>query len=304
MSATVSSTIVVGVDGSPESAVAAEWAATEADRRHAELVVLAACAPYPAGLPGVPDAGEYLVRSERAGVEMVSGSTHRLQARHPGLVVTGRFLARDPRTALVAASESAVLTVVGTRGTGRLHAVLVGSVALHLASQARSPVAVIPHRAVPATGPVLVGVDPRGGNQPAIDLAFDEAARRDAELVAVLAGDRVVGHQGFARRPVQPLPVEIESEQAVLAEQLCGWREKYPEVRVTPMLMNGRVADCLARFADLTGHPQPQLTVVGNRGHGSMAGLILGSTSHDIIAAGTGPVLVVPASARRFAEAR
>lgn len=304
MSATVSSTIVVGVDGSPESAGAAEWAAAEAVRRRADLVVLTACAPYPAGLPGVPDSGEYLVRSERAGVELASSATRRLQARYPQLAVSGRFLARDPRTALVEASESAVMTVAGTRGTGRLHAVLVGSVTLHLASQARSPVAVIPHRAVPPSGPVLVGVDPRGGNQPAIDLAFDEAARRDVELVAVLAGDRIVGHQGFARRPVRPLAVEVESDEAVLAEQLCGWREKYPEVTVTPMLMNGRVADCLARFADLTGHPQPQLTVVGNRGHGSMAGLVLGSTSHDIIAAGTGPVLVVPASARRFTGSR
>ena len=60
------------------------------------------------------------------------------------------------------------------------------------------------------------------------------------------------------------------------------------------MLMNGRPARCLADFAELTRSERPQLTVVGSRGHGSLAGLVLGSTSHELIAAGTGPVLVVP----------
>jgi nucleotide-binding universal stress UspA family protein len=110
----------------------------------------------------------------------------------------------------------------------------------------------------------------------------------------VLAGDRVVAHQGFARRPVRPLPVELEEDAAVLSEQLSGWAEKYPEVRVRPMVMNGHPARCLADFAGLTGTERPQLTVVGSRGHGSLAGLVLGSTSHELIARATGPVVVVP----------
>src|SRR6478609_5039592 len=59
MSRTVSSTVVIGFDGSTESSHAAEWAAGEAMRRHARLHVLTAFRPYPAGLPGVPEAGEY-----------------------------------------------------------------------------------------------------------------------------------------------------------------------------------------------------------------------------------------------------
>ncbi len=60
--------------------------------------------------------------------------------------------------------------------------------------------------------------------------------------------------------------------------------------------MGGRPAHCLAHFSELTGAPRPQLTVVGNRGRGSMLGLVLGSTSHELIGTAAGPVLVVPAT--------
>lgn len=294
MSGTVSSTIVVGVDGSPESVVATQWGAAEAARRRADLLILSAVEPYPAELPRTGWPGEDHDPPTGAGRGLVEMVTQRMRRRFPDLRVTGILEERDPRTALVDASRSALMTVIGNRGSGRLPEVLTGSVALYVASHARTPVAVIPRHPVPTSGPVLVGVDPRGTSQAAIDAAFDEAALRGAELVAVLAGDRVLAHQGFARRPVQPLPVEIEADRAVLSEQLSGWSEKYPDVTVDHLLLNGRPADCLARFAELTGFNRPQLTVVGNRGHGSLAGLVLGSTSHDLIAAAAGPVLVVP----------
>ncbi len=296
MSRTVSSTIVIGFDGSPESNAAAEWAAQEAVRRHADLDVLTALRPYPAGLPGVPYSDEY-TDDRAAGPPMIDGVIRRLRRRFPDLAITGHFHPRDPRPALVEASRSAVMTVVGNRGSGRLPEALTGSVALHLATHGRSPVAVVPRIAAPATGPVLVGVDPLGTSQGAVELAFDEADRRRAELVAVLAGDRVFAHQGFARRPVRPLPVELEEDAAALSEQLAGWSDKYPEVVVRQRLMGGRPAHCLAHFSELTGAPRPQVTVVGSRGHGPLVGLVLGSTSHELIGTATGPVLVVPAAA-------
>jgi len=295
MSGTVSSRIVVGVDGSPESTAAAVWAAAEARRRHADLLLLTAVAPYPAGLPGVAAQVDRDVAGREGTHGLNETVTQRMRRRFPEVRITGAFQERDPRTALVDASRSALLTVVGNPGSGRWPQVLTGSVALYVASHAHSPVAVIPGEGEPASGPVLIGVDPRGTSQAAIDLAFDEAARRGADLVAVLAGDRVVAHQGFARRPVRPLPVELDQDRALLSEQLSGWPEKYPDVTVHQMLLNGRPARCLAHFAEITGVDRPQLTVVGSRGHGSLAGLVLGSTSHDLLAAGTGPVLVVPA---------
>ena len=54
MSGTVSSTIVVGVDGSLESAAASQWAAAEARRRHAHLLFLSADPRIPPSFPGCP----------------------------------------------------------------------------------------------------------------------------------------------------------------------------------------------------------------------------------------------------------
>lgn len=295
MSSTVSSTIVVGIDGSPESVVATLWAAAEARRRHAELLLLSAVRPIPAGLPGVSMRADQVNRGADFASGLVDTVTQRMRRRHPDLRISGICQEADPRTALVDASRSAVMTVVGNLGSGRLPGVLTGSVALHVASHGLSPVAVVPRNPAPKSGPVLVGVDPAGTSQSAIELAFDEAALREAELIAALAGDRIMAHQGFARRPVRPLPVEIEDDRAVLSEQLCGWSDKYPDVAVHQLLMNGRPADCLARFAELTGSDRPQLTVLGSRGRGPLAGLVLGSTSHDLIAFAIGPVLVVPA---------
>ncbi len=166
MSRTVSSTIVIGFDGSPESNAAAEWAAQEAVRRHADLDVLTALRPYPAGLPGVPYSGEYTDDGTAAGLTMIDEVTRRLRRRFPELAITGHFHPRDPRPALLEAGRSALMTVVGNRGSGRLPEALTGSVALHLAAHGRSPVAVVPRIAAPATGPVLVGVDPLGTSQP------------------------------------------------------------------------------------------------------------------------------------------
>lgn len=299
MSAPRSARVVVGIDGSPASVVATQWAARQAARRGADLLVLSAHRPPAVGLPPAALPGEDRDGHPRAGRELVDLVTRRLRHRHPDLRVEGAVEHRDPRIALLEAGRGAELTVLGNRGTGRLPEALGGSVALYVTAHAVTPVAVVPRRPAPADGPVVVGVDPAGTGQAAVDVAFDEAARRGAELVAVLAGDRVVGHQGFARRPVRPLPAEIESEEALLAEQLAGWAEKYPDVVVHRVLLDGRPAHCLAHVAELTGFPRPQLTVVGSRGRGPLAGLLLGSTGHDLIGAASGPVLVVPADADR-----
>lgn len=299
MSATRSAQVVVGVDGSPASVVATQWAAREAVRRGADLLVLSAHRPPAVGLPSVALPGEDRDGHPRAGRELVDLVTRRLRRRYPELRVDGAVEDRDPRVALLDAGRGAALTVLGNRGTGRLPEALGGSVALYVTAHAVTPVAVVPRRPAPVDGPVVVGVDPAGRGQAAVDVAFEEAARRGTDLVAVLAADRVVGHQGFARRPVRPLPTEIESDEALLAEQLAGWVEKYPDVPVHRVLLDGRPAHCLAHLAELTGLPRPQLIVVGNRGRGPLAGLVLGSTSHDLIGAAPGPVLVVPREADR-----
>jgi nucleotide-binding universal stress UspA family protein len=78
------------------------------------------------------------------------------------------------------------------------------------------------------------------------------------------------------------------TEHEVLAERLAGWPEKYPDVTVR------RVVDRNAPVGSLLDHALgARMLVVGSRGHGGFAGMLIGSTSQALIRQATCPVLVV-----------
>jgi nucleotide-binding universal stress UspA family protein len=185
------------------------------------------------------------------------------------------------------------LTVVGTRGGGRIPEVLLGSVALHVAAHGRSPVAVISPRGGELTnsGSVLLGIDGSGTSEAAVAYAFEEADRRAATLDAVLAWDDAA-LRGFAGSEEFGL-LEDEEEHAVLAEQLAGWRDKFPDVPVRQRIVHGRPADALLHYGAQSPATRPQLVVVGSRGRGGLSGLLLGSTSQSLICHAPWPVVVV-----------
>lgn len=314
--------VLAGVDGSPESRTAARWAAAEALRRHTSLVLLCAYV-IPTNLysDGFPNdmAGEM----EDDSRNVLADIRAELHEAHPGLDITEHLAHADARRALVDASQRAELTVVGTRGRGRLPEVAFGSVALHTASHADSPVAVIPAAAAPADGPILLGVDGLPDSDAAVRFAFDEAAIRDADLLVVVAIPRRRPHsfsdqllrdlqetEEQTREPppkgeypwweTPPAPRQLippgESPEAhlVLAEQIAGYREQYPDVQVLAHTVTGRPADVLLDWAPLPEiTTAPQLIVVGSRGRGGVSGLLLGSTGQAVITRTTVPVVVV-----------
>lgn len=297
----IRSRIVVGLDGSPESLTAARWAADDAQLRDLSLHLVHAFTIPAVGMIGytVPTAltdGLYA-----SGEQILADASTELHAAHPDLEITGRLVQADPRPVLVEASADAALTVVGTRGGGRIPDVVLGSVALHVTAHAHSPVAVIPvGSAAPTTvptseptsadGPVRLGVDGSAASEAAVEVAFDEADRRRAPLQAVIVRDDT-DLRGLVATGTPLDLVEDGKEQALLAEQLAGWRDKYPDVVVEQVVRRGRVAEALLR-ADADG-PAPQMIVVGSRGRGGFAGLLLGSTSHTLIELSPWPVLVV-----------
>jgi hypothetical protein len=78
--------------------------------------------------------------------------------------------------------------------------------------------------------------------------------------------------------------LEGDEEHAVLAEQLAGWREKYPDVPVRQSVLRGRPAETLLRYGK--GAPadqRPRVIVLGTRGRGGLAGLLLGSTCQRVM---------------------
>lgn len=287
--------ITVGVDGSMESLTAAHWAAIEAEVRHLSLrVVLAVNEPLPGHSdyvfpPPVIEAAREVNRSR------LDRAASFIRDLHPDLDVQTDLQVGDPRRALVAASRDTRLTVVGTRGRGRLAEVLVGSVTLHVTAHAHGPVAVVP----PATDvaadrnrPILLGVDVGSSGAAAVAYAFEEAAARGTRLLAVVVLDDTEPWLADEGRP--PRPSDLDRALTSLSGQLAPWADKYPGVRVEQVVRRGRPApallECLHRGPD---RDRPGLIVVGSRGRGGLAGLLLGSTSQHLLARATVPVVVV-----------
>ena len=290
--------VIVGIDGSPASLSAARWAADAAARRHRGLGLLCAYLIPVAGHPESEYPPQFAADIVTSRQKVLAGVAAEVGAAHPGLPVTAIVLESDARRALVDASGGAGLTVIGSRGRGRLNEVLLGSVALHVASHGKSPVAVIPRHWQEEGGPVLVGADGSPNSEACVAVAFDEAAARRTDLVAILAWDDQA-RQRFARRPVAMSPADGQEEYAVLSEQLAGWQEKYPDVVVRQVVYRGHPAESLVRYGRHgAGERAPQLIVVGSRGRGGFSGLLLGSTSHTVITHAPCPVIVVRPAAR------
>jgi nucleotide-binding universal stress UspA family protein len=282
--------IVAGVDGSAPSTNAARWAADEAHLRHAALELVLAYQIPVVGYPEYeypPEFAESIRAARRNILEAAAGD---VVARYPDMDVSTTLKESDARSALVDESKIAELTVVGSRGKGRLAEVLLGSTALHVAAHGHSPIVVVPSAEPATVGPILVGADGSAHTDAALDFAFEEAAVRGAELVAVLAWDEL-SHQAFARRPAIG-GTRDEDADALLARRLAARAEKFPAVPVRRVVHHGSAADGLLRNRDAAGRP-PQLIVVGSRGRGALSGLILGSTSQTLIIHAACPVVVV-----------
>ena len=134
------SKIVVGVDGSTFADDAVRWATDEADRCGAHLDVVHAWS-Y---LYERPDDGRDRVTTlADVDAAMVVERAVELSRERGSGDVTGRVLEGGAVDALIDASETSDMIVVGTRGRGGFRSMLFGSVAQHVATHASCPVAVI-----------------------------------------------------------------------------------------------------------------------------------------------------------------
>ena len=138
----------------------------------------------------------------------------------------------------------------------------------------------------PPEGPVVVGVDGSPTSEAAVGFAYEAAATRGVPLVAVHTWWDLMVDPTFA--PLLDWDALEADEREVLAERLAGWGEKYPDVHVQRLVMHDRPARAL--LAQAAG---AQLVVVGTRGRGGVAGLLLGSVSHALLHHAPCPVAVV-----------
>jgi nucleotide-binding universal stress UspA family protein len=135
-----------------------------------------------------------------------------------------------------------------------------------------------------------VGIDGSAGSGAALQWALDEARARGARLdiVHVWHYPWVVTAAGAAAAGVGR--DEYEAEGRRLLEQETDTLTA-DDVEIHRRLGNGNAADVLLRAAD-----GADLLVVGSRGRGGFAGLLLGSVSQQCAQHAPCPVVIIPAA--------
>ncbi|WP_225728997.1 MULTISPECIES: universal stress protein [unclassified Nocardia] len=284
MSASINPPVLVGSDGSDPALAAVRWAAGEAVMHRAPLTILHCIgAPIDFG-PGIAfsrfdyevyrQAGIAALEQSRAAAAEAIRSAGELE-------ITTELLEAPPIPVLRDRSKDARLLVVGTQGLGAFRRALLGSVSTALARHAECPVAIVPESPKYDTRDqrVVVGVDGSACSARAIEIAFDEAAFRGAALTAVLAWTEFP--------PYIPREDMRQEAEAILAESLAGYGERYPEVAVRRMVAADRPAKVLLELGS-----GAQLVVVGSHGRGGFAGMTLGSVSQAVLHATTAPLII------------
>jgi len=281
--------VVVGVDGSESAQRAVRWAAQEAVRRGVPLRVVTAFEwMHDHAVGQVALGASYreimlgIARDQLAeGVRIVEGE-------QPALEVQSQLVVGYPIPVLTDEARRAQLVVIGDRGLGGVTGLLVGSVAVALGAHAECPVVVVRGEAEqpdPAL-PVVVGVDGSPTSEAALAFAYAAAAARNVPLVAVHTWWDLLVDPALA--PLLDWDAIENDERIVLAERLAGWGEKYPDVRVERLVTREHASHALVERSQ-----RAQLLVVGSRGRGGVAGLVLGSVSHAVLHRAHCPVAVV-----------
>ncbi|MBF6470052.1 universal stress protein [Nocardia beijingensis] len=281
--------IVVAVDGSATSYHAAAWAAADAALHRARLHIVTSVSVRPGYGMGatLTEADVEWLRKDGERVLTEAARVARTTAAGEALTISTELTVAPIIPDLIDRSGRARTLVVGSRGLGAFRRELLGSVSAAMTRHAHCPVAVV--RSTSATDPltsgkpVLVGVDGTTNSVPAVELAFEEASRRKVGLIAL--------HTWSDSSGIDLVPgwdAVREREDALLAENLAGFGERYPDVAVRRVLVRDRPVRSL-----LDQSEDAQLLVVGSHGRGGFTGMLLGSTSAALLHSVECPILVV-----------
>jgi nucleotide-binding universal stress UspA family protein len=281
--------VLVGIDESACAQEALAWAAADVAARHTRLTV-ATVVDLPR-LGDVPLTGQLLATAQQAAQQTVDTAVERARERAPGVDVQGRVASGNPAAELLRLAEDADEVVVGSHGTSEFTALLIGSVGTQVAEHARRPTVVVRNRSI--SGPVVVAVDNSPHSDAALEYGFAYADRHGLPLVALHVYTLGAFVHPVVSYPVPPYPAteelgRIRAEAARTAEHNVGrWTEKYPAVAVRTDVAEGAALHELVEASRTAS-----LLVVGTRGHGGLAGMLLGSVSHGVMRHARCPVVI------------
>lgn len=284
-------TIVVGVDGSPQSDRALTWAVEQAAAEHSALTIVHA---INAITPAYTDTAIVLPRETRdalsaAGHDVLARAHAEVERLAPGLVVHEAFRLEDPREVLLEMSSEASLVVVGSRGRGRLRSLLLGSVGVALVRHATCPVVVYRpgNMEAPTTG-VLVGADSSPESLEVLEFAFRQASLRRLQLT-VLHCYQDIPAAAYGSYVMPAVVTDVESERLGLAESMAGFAEKYPDVHVHTEMTDDAPHEAMVRLSE-----RMNLLVIGSHQAGRVSQMLFGMVSVSVVEHANCPVAILP----------
>jgi nucleotide-binding universal stress UspA family protein len=274
--------IVVGFDGSEAGREALQWACREAVSRQEPVVIVVSAPSPPVDYYGVTDPMTDVVLMEaitKRGEGLVAEGI-RLAAGYGVPDASGTLWNTDPSRAILDAAEGAAMVVVGSRGVGGFLGLALGSVSRQVATHSRCPAVIVRAPKDPDSRELVVGVDGSPPSTKAIDFAFDMASRHGYSIRILHTWDLPpIGAITGVPRFSTPESIDELQDTALrnAAEVLAGHRETYPDVEVVQDVHRGAPVKELAAASE-----HAAMVVIGSRGRGGFAGLLLGSVSHGV----------------------
>ncbi|MFE1172872.1 universal stress protein [Streptomyces sp. NPDC058773] len=291
--------ITVGLDGSPASLAAAQWAADEADRRQSVLRLLHAWVPLAAETVDTPPERD----QNAAARQLVRRALDEVRERRPHLQIIEELVGAEPEPALLRAAGESRMVVLGSRGLGTWESYVLGDVSLNVVGRAEGPVVLVREAgrattprhvaedgAPPAPEPrVVVGVSLNGPCDRLFAFAFDAAASRGLSLQVVHG--RPLPVQAYTPWGIDPdAAKELTKEADIeLRDALRPWCERFPGVLVQETVLPESPTRALVQTVF-----GAELLVVGRRMHRPLLVPRVGPVAHAAIHHVTCPVAVVP----------
>jgi nucleotide-binding universal stress UspA family protein len=270
--------LVVGVDGSEESRLALQWAASVTTAIGVRLVAVEA---WEGGDPAT--AGETADRVRRNLADAVTAILGQAGDAGVDLDISFEALAGSAAGAILERVTADDGLILGSRGRGGFAGLLLGSVSRECVEHAPCPVMVVRHdRMAPHSGTnILVGHDGSPTSARALEWAVSLGGRTGAEVVAAHVWQTTSSE-------VRPrLLRRISSKASRSIEKWAG--EVSSDVR--PLELEGEPR---MELVNLARRLDASLLVIGRRGNGKVRALRMGSVASYLVTSSPVPIAVIP----------
>lgn len=274
--------VLIGVDGSEASDRALFWGLDYATHHAARVTLLQVADDSFLSDRAAFRSESQAVSDHLLKVDLDKAAQHGFAGEIDGLAVVGHPVEEFARL-----SAEADLIVLGDHTGSRVSSAFFGSRSVKIAAVSQTPVVVIPSADATPTRGVVVGVDGSEASHAALVFGMEEASRLHTDVTAVYAWMPPLTPGLEQLWSEEMLSAQHDAAEEALAIAVAGLAERYPDVEIKREIIQA------PPIAALTSAGQgATLLVVGSRGRGSFARLLIGSVSQGVLGAPPCPVVV------------